>query len=109
MQELPRDINQARRQADRYQRALRMSAQGYTFRADEDAAEVYLVDKPDGTVHCVQVQIPACSCVDFQKHEEPCKHIHFVNLELENAQQVLEYEERVRNAGVSPNMLPADF
>src|SRR5579871_4620794 len=101
----PQTLEQTRRQANCYYRALAMEEQGYTVDVvtELQSGECYLVTNPEGTTYTVDPLTGKCNCPDFVKHQDFCKHMLFVN-QWEEKQTILRdeataayYEELIAN------------
>ncbi len=93
----PRNAQQAVRLARCWEKAQQLTAQGYTFEVatlkDAPLPDTYHVNTPEHRFHTVNVEAACCTCEDWQKHRDICKHILWVKEELrlqaEHAQQAL--------------------
>ncbi len=74
----PRTINEADRQIRTVEYARQIIAEGYSFWPDEDPEmDMVAISKP-GTLCATYLLMEngtACDCLDFQKHQDYCKHI----------------------------------
>lgn len=119
----PKDASQAMRQAVRYERALKILRDGYTFFTDAELGMVY-VCKPgklhaDYIIHLDAHNLfgkAGCDCPDMSGTGEPCKHYIAAKIDAdrqaERAEEVAmcaAYETRRALAGVHDSLLPNDF
>jgi uncharacterized Zn finger protein len=79
------NINQARSQANRNTRAKEMNAAGYIFQTgDWNIVEIFKPGNtdliPDYTVNRTD---RTCTCPDFTRHQQDCKHILWVDMEMD--------------------------
>lgn len=86
----PKNASEALRQARSAEKALTMFQDGYTMQPlfDDTITEVYLVTSPAGNRYNVDMAKQICSCPDFTRHQDCCKHLIAVEyslLEAENA------------------------
>lgn len=85
----PTSINTARRQANSFTKALQMAKDGYRIQ-QYAKTPVYAIFKPQNTaktngyadynVNLTPDKV-ACTCTDFEKHGEFCKHTLFAQME----------------------------
>ena len=93
----PRNAQQAVRLARCWEKAQQLTAQGYTFEVatlkDETLPHTFHVNTPEGRFHTVNVEAACCTCEDWAKHRDVCKHLLWVKEELrlqaEHAQQAM--------------------
>ena len=81
------NISNARRQANCFTKAQTMFAEGYTFNVL--ANKMYRIFKPgvshdEPASYVVDMLMKSCTCPDFCKHGDYCKHTMFIEMELEN-------------------------
>ena len=99
------DIKIARRQANCFDRALTMEAQGYAVEVNDalQSGICYFVTNPEGVTYTVDPLLQTCNCPDFENRGDFCKHTMFVNLwnqkqeDLRDEAQVAAYEAELAN------------
>jgi hypothetical protein len=98
----PRNAAEALRLAKCWEKAQAMSRQGYRFAERPSAPGFYSIIKPgeDVMAYIVHPETSTCTCPDWEKHGDYCKHVLFVREELADAQRVLEYEQRMAGCEV---------
>jgi hypothetical protein len=73
----PQDFYQADRQAKLMERAAAMAAKGYKAVPFATSDQAYFVDGGKETYRVYLLEKPTCSCPDFARHGDCCKHIFF--------------------------------
>jgi len=72
----PKTFHEAKRQTDRMDKAISMAAQGYTATRFATTDKAFYVDGGSDT-YLVYLDPVHCSCPDFARHKDCCKHIFF--------------------------------
>jgi len=98
----PKTIQDAKRQIDRQDKAQKMSAMGYTARQFKTTDKAFYVDGGKETYLVYLYPSVHCSCPDFSRHKDCCKHVFFV---IQEAMDALAYEawggdERAEDEGL---------
>jgi hypothetical protein len=102
----PKTATEALRYARTAERAQHMAEEGYTFRADDLADDCYFCTKPDGTLYFVNLLAGCCTCPDFQRHHDFCKHL--IGCSLNEQQESAQLAELDRQAELEKDAhLPA--
>ena len=97
----PRNIDQARRQISRTERAKEIIEAGYTFSFD-DEADTVAVCKPGRLAADYFILDGKCDCQDFQNHGDFCKHTLAAGLVQEEARaeaQAAAYDAEMEKFG----------
>jgi hypothetical protein len=74
----PKSFAEADRQSKLLERAAAMSAKGYRAVPFATSSQAYYVDGGRQSYVVYLLEKPTCSCPDFSRHGDCCKHLFFV-------------------------------
>lgn len=90
----PTDFYQAKRLSTLMERAAAMSAKGYKAVPFATSDKAFYVDGGTQSYTVYLVDQPTCSCPDFARHQDCCKHLVFVAQQVGQAEGKKTVEER---------------
>ena len=96
--EIKRDAETALRFLRTAQKAETLIRDGYTFNKWQTCNESFFVHTPNGDCYAVYADQERCTCPDFEKHQDFCKHLLCaIEIRMEERMiEVAEAEETVR-------------
>lgn len=93
---IPRNAAEARTLANILDRALRLSADGYTYKP-ASMSDMYLMIAPSRAIYVVDIQQQTCTCECF-KARKVCKHYLHVEYDLIQCEELERRAEEEANS-----------